>query len=285
MFGMNWRRTTALWLGLCLVLGLTLNLASCTPQSTSAAEGRLGLKNARALERQSDRAGATNLAEVSPPAVIQQLRLGLDRLQPQVTILTPQPNALLQDNQVAVQLQVEDLPLFKAAQLDMGPHLHLILDNQPSQAVYDVSQPVLLQDLSPGTHTIRVFAARPWDESFKNEGAYAQVTFHVFTKTDANNPDPKQPLLTYSQPQGNYGAEPILLDFYLTNAPLHLLAQEDPNLRDWQIQVTVNGESFVMDAGNRFISKGLSLGKTGCSWNYSIARVARSRMSSTVQCA
>ncbi len=89
---------------------------------------------------------------------------------------------------------------------------------------------------------------RPWQESFKNEGAYAQVTFHVFTETNPG-PDAAVPLLTYSQPQGIYGAEPILLDFYLTQAPLRFLAQADPEdeIVDWRVRATINGEQFLID--------------------------------------
>jgi hypothetical protein len=145
----------------------------------------------------------------------------------------------------------------------MGPHLHVILDNQPYIAVYDLSKPLELPDLSPGTHTLRVFASRPWHESFKNEGAYAQTTFHVFTKTEDNNPDSNQPLLTYSRPKGSYGAEPILLDFYLTNAPLHLVAQENSkdDIADWRIRCTINGNSFVLDRWQAIYLKGFKPGE------------------------
>jgi len=47
-----------------------------------------------------------------------------------------------------VQLQVQDLPIFKNQELDMGPHLHVILDNQPYIAVYDLNQPLEFPDLS-----------------------------------------------------------------------------------------------------------------------------------------
>jgi len=62
-----------------------------------------------------------------PPEVIQQLREALENYQPQVAILTPQADEVLQDNPVRVQLQVQDLPIFKNQELDMGPHLHVIL--------------------------------------------------------------------------------------------------------------------------------------------------------------
>jgi hypothetical protein len=149
----------------------------------------------------------------------------------------------------------------------LGPHLHVILDNQPYQAVYDLDKPLVFEDLPPGTHTLRVFRLPPWHESFKNEGAYAQTTFHIFTKTTDNNPDPALPLLTYSRPTGSYGAEPIMLDFYLTNAPLHLVAQEsaDDDIADWRIRVTANGQSFVLDRWQPVYLKGFKRGKTGCS--------------------
>ena len=203
------------------------------------------------------------LSEVAPPPVIGQLSQSLKAYQPQVTILSPTTDETVRDTSISVRLQVQDLPIFKDSNLGLGPHLHLILDNQPYRAVYDLDEPIVFEDLAPGTHTLRVFASRPWHESFKNEGAYAQTTFHVFTKTTDNNPDPTLPLLTYSRPTGSYGAEPILLDFYLTNAPLHLVAQENPNddIADWRIRVTVNGESFVLDRWQPVYLKGFKPGK------------------------
>lgn len=206
---------------------------------------------------------AGTLSEVAPPLVIQQLSQSLEAYQPQVTIVSPAADEVLQDTKVSVQFQVQDLPLFKDPDLGLGPHLQVILDNQPYQEVYDLSQPLVFEELSPGTHTLRVFASRPWNESFKNEGAYAQTTFHLFTKTSDHNPDPTLPLLTYSLPTGKYGAEPIMLDFYLTNAPLHLVAQENPDdeIADWRIRVTANGQSFVLDRWQPVYLKGFKPGK------------------------
>jgi len=203
------------------------------------------------------------LAEAAPPEVIQELRKALDEYQPQVSILSPKPNEVLSDNTVAVRFQVKDLPIFKDPGLELGPHLHVFLDNEPYRPVYDLNQPLVFDNLAPGTHTLRVFASRPWHESFKNEGAYAQLTFHVFTKTGENSPDVNLPLLTYSRPQGAYGAEPILLDFYLTNAPLHLVAQEtnQDDIADWRIRVTINGNSFVLDRWQPVYLKGFQPGK------------------------
>ena len=203
-------------------------------------------------------------SETAPPDVIQALRPSLEGYQPQVSILSPQIDEVLQENTVNVRLQVKDLPIFKDPQWQLGPHLHLILDNEPYIAVYDLNQSVVLPNLSPGTHTLRVFASRPWHESFKNEGAYAQTTFHILTRTEENNPDTKLPLLTYSRPNGNYGAEPIMLDFYLTNAPLHSVAETNPDdmMSNWRIRSTVNGESFILDRWQPIYLKGFKPGKT-----------------------
>jgi hypothetical protein len=120
----------------------------------------------------------------------------------------------------------------------------------------------VFKNLTAGTHSLRVFASRPWHESFKNEGAYAQTTFHVLTKTAENNPNPQQPLLTYSRPTGIYSAEPIMLDYYLSNAPSHLVAKgSDSSLPDWRIRATVNGQQFILDRWAPIYLQGFKLGK------------------------
>jgi hypothetical protein len=242
-----------------VTLVLVVNLSSCAEAANSQ---EISINPFMKAPPTSEISGT--FSETAPPNVIQALRPSLEGYQPQVSILSPQVDEILPDNIVKVKLQVKDLPIFKDPQWQLGPHLHLILDNQPYIAVYDVNQPMVLSDLSPGTHTLRVFASRPWHESFKNEGAYTQTTFHVLTKTEENNPDSKLPLLTYSRPNGGYGAEPIMLDFYLTNAPLHSLAETNPEdtMSNWRIRSTVNGESFILDRWQPIYLKGFKPGKT-----------------------
>lgn len=203
------------------------------------------------------------MAEVSPPETLDTLKQIIDAYTPQVRILSPRPGEVVESATVSVRFQVRGLPLFKDETWQLGPHLHVFLDDQPYQAVYDASEPLVLKDLAPGTHTLRVFASRPWHESFKNEGAFDQRTFHVFAPTPQNEVNASAPLLTYSRPQGTYGAEPIMLDFYLTNAPLHLSAQADPkdDLHDWRIRCTVNGQSFVFDQWQPIYLKGFQPGQ------------------------
>lgn len=242
-----------------IALALLIALGPVGSQGAIAARKDRGAKSAQ----KSVGKLAGRIAEAAPPEAIQALKQDLEQYQPQVKILSPKLNQVLTDTTVSVSFQVLDLPIFKNEQFGLGPHLHVLLDNRAYQAVYDISQPIVFENLEPGTHTIRAFASRPWHESFKNAGAYAQTTFHIFAKTNENSPNSDLPLLTYSRPQGSYGAEPIMLDFYLTNAPLHLVAQEDPtdDIADWRIRATVNGESFVLDRWQPVYLKGFKPGK------------------------
>ncbi len=245
-----------------LLLIILVNLAGCGGKATGK-DASVDLSRINAGSQTTHGKLSQQITEVSPPVVIQRLQQKLEVHQPQVRILSPKPEEVLQDNSLKIKFSVKDLPVFKNPRLGLGPHLQVILDNEQYQEVYDLEHPLEISNLSAGTHTLRVFASTPWYESFKNEGAYDQVKFHVFTKSDRNNPDPQLPLLTYSRPEGDYGAEPILLDFYLTNAPLHLVAREKENekIGDWRIRCTVNGESFILDRWHSLYLKGFKSGK------------------------
>ncbi len=258
MFTKNYLQSaTRLLISALVTIGLMISLASCSD--------RLVVNSDSPISNVAPSQPIEKISEVSPPEVIQELSSVLESYQPQVKIINPQPDQIIEDTNIVVRLDVKDLPLFKDPNLGLGPHLHVILDQEPEQKVYDLNEPLTFNDLSPGTHTLRVFAVRPWDESFKNEGAYAQTTFHIFTKTSDHNPDPALPLLTYNQPAGKYGAEPILLDFYLTNAPLHLVAQQnsDDQIADWRIRVTINDKTFFLDRWEPIYLKGF---KPGSNW-------------------
>ena len=142
------------------------------------------------------------LTETASPKTFLDLGRVLDQYQPQIKIISPKAGQLLSDNTVTVSFQLQDLPIYKDKSLGLGPHLHLVVDDQPYQSIYNASESIVLKDLEPGTHTVRIFAASPWDEAFKNDGAFAQVTFDVFTKTDDNRPQTQKPLLTIISRKG-----------------------------------------------------------------------------------
>jgi Family of unknown function (DUF6130) len=200
---------------------------------------------------------ASGLNETASPAIIAQLATAASG-SPQVLVISPHPDEVLNTNNVSVNFQVQGVPIFKNAALGLGPHLHVLLDRAPYQSIYDATQPLTLTNLTPGTHTLQVLLAKPWHESWKNPGALAQVTFHVLAKS-AELPAATAPTLVYNEPDANYGAEPFLLDFYLANAPSHLDAQQH-QINDWRVRVTINEQSFEVDRAAPFYLKGLKLG-------------------------
>jgi len=134
-----------------------------------------------------------------------------------------------------------------------GQHLHLIVDNEPYQAIYDVTTGVALDPklLTKGTHVLRAFpSAGPKDdkgalhhESRKHAGAFAWVRFHVGARGGdlAQEFDPAKPLLTYSRPKGEYAAgspehAKFMVDWYLTNVTL--------SKDGYRVAVTLDGQKL-----------------------------------------
>ena len=182
-----------------------------------------------------------------------------DAAAPTLKIVEPAADSTVTSSTVKVKLDVSgDLKGYKPhkdPQTQMGNHIHVILDNQPYEAYYELRHEFELRNVSDGTHTLRVFPSRPWHESYKNEGAFQMVKFTVKNGgAEANKPattnsgqqmsnanasatpegkdmqnstagpvDPTKPLLTYSRPKGEYKAaesDPIMIDFWFANAQL-----------------------------------------------------------------
>lgn len=192
------------------------------------------------------------LTTVSRPERIQEMmrqRGEQDQAKPVLRIISPANNSTINGSTVEVRLALSgDLKGYKPGkdpQTDMGNHIHVILDNQPYEAYYDLSQPFELRNVSEGKHTLRVFPSRPWHESYKNEGALQISTFTVRGGGDTSKPtttndgemiapaesptatgspssqregkdaepstageiDLTKPLLTYSRPKGDYSGD------------------------------------------------------------------------------
>lgn len=177
-----------------------------------------------------------------------------------ISIAQPTPNQVVTSKNVAVQINLKGFNLGKLtsgsgdnglAFSKQGQHLHLILDNSPYQAVYDISKPIVLTNLTPGLHSIRVFASRSWHESIKDPNNYQEVYFYVLKKTtEKQNPIS----ITYSRPKGEYvgkDAETILVDFYL----------KDANFPEkHQVKLSVDGKSSLLKEWKPYFVKGLSAG-------------------------
>src|SRR3954452_1616433 len=106
-----------------------------------------------------------------------------DQAQPTLKIAEPKAGATVGSSTVKVKLDLGgDLKGYMPGmneETHTGNHIHVILDNQPYEAYYNLGQDFELRNVTDGDHTIRVFPSRPWHESFKNEGAFAMVSFKV----------------------------------------------------------------------------------------------------------
>ncbi len=182
-----------------------------------------------------------------------------DKAFPVLKFIEPTVGATVGSSTVKVKLnlggELMGYKPMKDPQTGMGNHIHVILDNQPYEAYYNLDQEFELKNVADGEHTLRVFPSRPWHESYKNAGAFQMVKFTVknggadTTKPATTNtnqmmsnantstpPEAKEmkestagavdagkPLLTYSRPKGEYkgaDAEAIMIDFWLSNAKL-----------------------------------------------------------------
>lgn len=164
-------------------------------------------------------------------------------------MIFPRPYENKRKNPVNVQMRIEGFPLGTMTQNDRasqifndpeGQSIHVIIDNEPylafHQAVEDsfdenrefydkIMSFAIPFNLKPGQHVIRAFPARSYGESLKGDGCYTAEIFYFQDRKKADNlaVDLKKPYLTYNEPQGRYPiheADPVLLDFYLSNCEL-----------------------------------------------------------------
>lgn len=267
-------------------------IAGCEPASQNA--------NTTATT-QATPPGAQSLTVIPRPQKIADMmkaRGDQDTAMPTLKIVSPANDATITGATVAVKLELSgDLKGYmphKDPATQKGNHIHVILDNQPYEAYYEINQPFELRNVSEGKHTLRVFPSRPWHESYKNDGAFQMVTFTVKGGGDANKPtttnsgqtmaspaasasatparegkdyapsqagniDPAKPLLTYSRPKGEYKAEdadPIMIDFWLLNGKLQ------SNGGEYRVRYSVDGgEARFIDTWGPIWLSGWTSGK------------------------
>ncbi|HEX8556991.1 MAG TPA: hypothetical protein VF668_02760 [Pyrinomonadaceae bacterium] len=173
-------------------LALAAALAGCA-SDMNANTGANANANAGAAASPSPAAQA--LAQTERPQKIKDQmreRGEQDAAAPALKIAEPREGATVQGSTVKVRLELSgDLKGYhphKDPATGMGNHIHVILDNQPYEAYYELGQPFELRNVSEGQHTIRVFASRPWHESYKNDGSFQMVTFTVRGGGDASRP-------------------------------------------------------------------------------------------------
>jgi hypothetical protein len=136
-----------------------------------------------------------NLQVVERPQKIKDMmaaRGEQDQASPMLKFVEPREGATINGSTVNLKLALSgDLKGYKPMKdpaTGMGNHIHVILDNQPYEAYYNLEQSFELRNVAEGKHTLRVFASRPWHESYKNAGSFQMVAFTVKGGGDASKP-------------------------------------------------------------------------------------------------
>ncbi|MFN9426773.1 MAG: hypothetical protein ACK6CO_07310 [Cyanobacteriota bacterium] len=253
-------RQRRLWLARALALALVL-LFFFTPSAAQALSWRLPGRATPPPPRSGNGLAQQRLQEVPPPDGVQRLQVALEDRDPQVRILAPADGSLLPDGPWSLRLQVSDWPLVDAGPLGMGPHLVVQLDGQPPRPV--VATEVEMPPLSPGSHLLTVYAAKPWGEAHKGPSALQQIRVHRLAVNPATLPPPGTSQLIPVSPVGPSGAPPLLLDWLLIDAPLQGLRTE---ALGWRLRVTLNGESVLLDRQIPVWLKGWQPGSNALLW-------------------
>lgn len=124
---------------------------------------------------------------------------------------------------VEVKVAVENFEVFKDEATGKGQHVQLVLNGRALPAWYQIDKAWIFPALPKGTYTLLAFVQRPWQETIREDGAFAAVTFHVGERSGKPAFDPKQPSITVTAPRGKLDpadATKILFDFFVTGCRL-----------------------------------------------------------------
>lgn len=120
---------------------------------------------------------------------------------------------------VEVKVTVENFETWKDEATGKGQHVQLVLDGRALPDWFQTDKPWIFPALPPGTHTLLAFVQRPWEESVREAGAFAAVTFHVGAKNGKPSFDLTQPAVTVGGPRGKFKkpeAAKLFFDVYVT---------------------------------------------------------------------
>ena len=243
------RRVLGCLLGLLLAMtNLGLISALAWPQPALALSWPQRRADPGAADPLALRGPSGRLQETAPPVAVQQLQNALEERQPRLDIVSPRDDTLLPDGPWQLSLRLHDWPLVNAGPLGLGTHLVVQLDDQQpvriSTGEADAPLAVAMPALTPGSHRITAYAARPWGEAVKSPGAIRQIRLHRVAANPLALPAPGSPQLLAVSPADLSAGEPVLLDWILLDAPLQNLRPDDGS---WRLRVSINGDSFVVD--------------------------------------
>jgi hypothetical protein len=178
---------------------------------------------------------------------VQQLRENLQRYQPNLRLVSPTDDSVIDTDSVDLVLEVKDWPVSRDLELGLGPHVVVQVDNQPPRQLDELDGHrvhVQLDDLSPGSHRFSAWTAYPWGEAVKTPGANIQGRFHLWQRIEGTQPQDGAPWLVPITSSASPARQPLLLDWIIWNAPLQNLRDGDGR---WRLRLSVDGDSFLVD--------------------------------------
>ena len=233
------------WLQALLVLWIMVLPAAAAQAWPWGADG--SVNGERSAEIISVSSPSGRLQEVSPPGAVQQLQAALSSHSPHLELIRPSDGTLLKTGEVHLTLRIQDWPLAEDPQLGLGAHVALQIDDDPplrfGHADNDRLQ-ITLPDLSPGSHRFTAYAAMPWGEAVKSQGASLQWRLDLLQKLSGTQPAQDAPWLAVVSPSDLSNGDPLLIDWLIWNAPLQNLREGDGR---WRLRISVNGDSFLVD--------------------------------------
>ena len=204
----------------------------------------------------SSQSPSGRLQEVAPPGAVQQLREKLQRYQPNLRLVSPTDDSVINADSVDFVLDVRDWPVSRDLELGLGPHVVVQIDNQPQRRLDSLEgNRVRLQidGLSAGSHRFSAWAAYPWGEAIKTPGANLQGRFHLWQRVEGTQPEDDAPWLVPVTSSASPALQPLLLDWIIWNAPLQNLRDGDGR---WRLRLSVDGDSFLVDQQEALWLKG-----------------------------
>ena len=146
-----------------------LFIISIAIAAMTACAGPAANNTNRANTANSNSAAPQKLTEVERPQSIKDkmaARGQQDEAKPALKIVEPKADSTVANSTVKVKLELSgDLKGYKPGMDEAthtGNHIHVILDNQPYEAYYNLEGgPFELRNVADGDHTLRVFPSRP----------------------------------------------------------------------------------------------------------------------------
>ena len=204
----------------------------------------------------SSQSPSGRLQEVAPPGAVQQLREKLQRYQPNLRLVSPTDDSVINADRVDLVLDVRDWPVSRDIELGLGPHVVVQIDNQSPRQLDELDGNrvrLRIDGLSAGSHRFSAWAAYPWGEAIKTPGANLQGRFHLWQRVEGTQPEDDAPWLVPVTSSASPALQPLLLDWIIWNAPLQNLRDGDGR---WRLRLSVDGDSFLVDQQEALWLKG-----------------------------